>query len=79
MGENILRVKGILHFENNPRPLIIEGVQHIFYPHRQLDTLIHPDQPSKLTFITRNIERDVIESSLKNVIATHKECNETMW
>lgn len=79
MGENILRVKGILHFENNPRPLLIEGVQHIFYPHRQLDTLIHPDQPSKLTFITRNIERDVIESSLKNVIATHKESNETMW
>ncbi len=32
VGSNILRVKGILNVEGHDEPIVVHGVQHIFYP-----------------------------------------------
>lgn len=62
-GENLLRVKGIVHLNENPgRPLVLHGVQHVFHDPVQLDHWPSDDCRTKLVFITRNIPRETIEA-----------------
>ncbi|MFN3881290.1 MAG: CobW family GTP-binding protein [Nitrincola lacisaponensis] len=65
MGENILRVKGILNIQGQSKPLVIHGVQHIFHPPVSLPDWPTDDQRSRLVFITRDIGREVVESALQ--------------
>jgi len=61
-GENILRVKGIMNFSVERRPVAIHGVQHIFYPPHYLNAW--PGEPcSRLVFIVRDIVPDEIAQS----------------
>ncbi len=65
MGENILRVKGILNIKDQDRPLVIHGVQHIFHPPVPLPAWPTEDRRSRLVFITRDIGRETVEGALK--------------
>lgn len=61
-GENILRIKGLLNLAGQDRPLVIHGVQHLF--HEPMLLGVWPDgddRRSRLVFITRDIDRSVIE------------------
>ena len=61
-GENLLRVKGIVHLEELPgRPAVIHGVQHVFHEPVWLDDWPEEDRRTKLVFITRNIPKKMIE------------------
>lgn len=61
-GENLLRVKGVLFFEDEPDPIAIHGVQHVFHPPRPLPTWPLKGQPtSQLVMIVRGINRQDIE------------------
>lgn len=62
VGDHILRVKGILNIETYTHPMVIHGVQHIFHPPMPLDNWPSDDYRSKIVFITRDIEREVVES-----------------
>ncbi len=64
VGDHILRVKGILNIETYTHPMVIHGVQHIFHPPMPLDNWPSDDYRSKIVFITRDIEREVVESIL---------------
>lgn len=65
-GASLLRVKGILDLEGQERPVAIHGVQHLFHPPELL-----PEWPagtprrSRIVFITRNLERDVLLRGLE--------------
>lgn len=61
-GDHILRVKGILNIETYTHPMVIHGVQHIFHPPIPLDNWPSDDYRSKIVFITRDIEREVVEN-----------------
>ncbi len=64
-GADLLRVKGILHLDSEPRPVVIHGVQHLFHPPALLDAWPKDDpRTSRIVFIVRNIPRETIESSL---------------
>jgi G3E family GTPase len=61
-GESLLRIKGLLNLVGQDRPLVIHGVQHVFHE----PTLLHGwpdggDRRSRLVFITRDLDRSVIE------------------
>ena len=65
MGENILRIKGILNIKGQSCPAVIHGVQHIFYPLEWLEKWPSEDKQSRLVFITKNIKKDTIDDLFK--------------
>lgn len=61
-GPNLLRVKGIVKIEEDQdRPFIIHGVQHVFHPPVQLEAWPDEDRRSRLVFITRDVEKAELE------------------
>ena len=57
-GPDLLRVKGIVNVDG--QPVIVQGVQHLFHPPVELDRWPSEDRDSRLVFITRHIEAEVI-------------------
>ena len=65
-GNDLLRVKGIVNVLEHPsQPMVIHGVQHIFHPPIKLDAWPSDDHRTRIVFITRDIEKDVIEETLR--------------
>ena len=65
MGENILRIKGILNIKGVNRPAVIHGVQHIFHPLEWLEKWPSNDKKSRLVFITKKINKNIIDDLFK--------------
>ena len=65
MGNNILRVKGILNIEGNNQPLALHGVQHVFHPPVPLPAWPSADRRSRLVFITQDVGRDAVERTFQ--------------
>ena len=63
-GENLLRVKGILHLRDEELPVVIHGVHHLFHPPVQLTSWRSDDRRSRIVFITRDLERAEVEATL---------------
>lgn len=61
MGQNLLRMKGIIHVQGHPGPMVIHGVQHIFHPPAFLDKWPDDDRTSKIVFITYDVPRETLE------------------
>ncbi len=59
-GPDMLRVKGIMNIDG--KPVVIQGVQHIFHPPVTLDAWPTDDHDTRMVFITKNIEADLIKS-----------------
>ena len=53
-GQDLLRVKGIVNVEG--RPVVVQGVGHVFHPPLPLDRWPSADQGTRLVFIVRNVE-----------------------
>ena len=65
MGEDILRIKGILNIKGKSCPAVIHGVQHIFHPLEWLEKWPSNDRKSRLVFITKNINKNTIDELFK--------------
>ncbi len=65
MGEDILRIKGILNINGKNQPAVIHGVQHIFHPLEWLEKWPSNDKKSRLVFITKNINKKNIDELFK--------------
>ncbi|MCC6531913.1 MAG: GTP-binding protein [Burkholderiales bacterium] len=66
-GPDLLRVKGLLDVEGEPGPVVVQGVQHIFHPPARLQAWSDADKRSRLVFITRGIERDLVANLFRAV------------
>jgi len=69
-GDDLLRVKGILNVRGSDKPVVIHGVQHLFHPPVQLDGWPSGDRRSRIVFITRDIQRETIEQTLRAMLDT---------
>lgn len=67
-GKDLLRVKGIAYTVETELPVIIQGVQHVFQPPVTLRAWPNSTKRSQIVFITRNIEKTVIEKVLNALI-----------
>jgi len=65
VGSKILRVKGILNIEGQEQPVIVHGVQHIFHPPTTLPAWPNEDHRSRLVFITRDVDKEAIETTFR--------------
>lgn len=68
-GESLLRVKGLVNVAGKPRPVVIQGVQHMFYPPTELEAWPDADRSTRIVFITRDLTRAAVETSMKQVLA----------
>jgi G3E family GTPase len=59
-GKDLLRVKGIVNVEG--KPVVVQGVGHVFHPPVTLDRWPSDDQGSRIVFITRHIEAPVLRA-----------------
>jgi len=72
MGENMLRVKGIINVNGNDKPAVIHGVQHIFHPIQWLDKWPDDDRRSRLVFIVRDTPKESIEEFFNTLMGHAK-------
>jgi G3E family GTPase len=73
MGENLLRVKGIVNITGEDRPAVVHGVQHIFHPVQWLDRWPDEDHSTRLVCITRNSEKQQIEKLFHSLMGITEE------
>jgi len=66
-GADLLRVKGIVDVAGTERPVVVQGVQHLFHPPTTLDSWPGGEKRTKIVFITRDIPRDGVERALDAV------------
>ncbi|MBT5571488.1 MAG: GTP-binding protein [Alphaproteobacteria bacterium] len=64
-GPDLLRIKGIVNVAEIEKPVVIHGVQHVFHPPAVLDAWPSEDRRTRIVFITRDVERETIEDTLK--------------
>ena len=67
-GEDLLRIKGIVDIVDQEGPIAVHGVQHLFHDPVRLPDWPDDDRRSRIVFITRSIEREVIEKSLERLL-----------
>lgn len=63
-GDDILRLKGLLHVESEARPVVIQGVQHMLFPPERLDAWPRGRPCTELVFVTRLFTRTAACRSL---------------
>lgn len=66
-GQDLLRVKGIVNVEG--KPMVVQGVGHVFHPPVPLDGWPSEDTGTRLVFITRNMEARTIHALFNAVNA----------
>jgi G3E family GTPase len=66
-GPDLLRVKGIVNVDGEP--VLVQAVQHIFHEPVSLDRWPSEDTGSRIVFITRDIDADVIRGLFAAVVA----------
>ena len=64
-GPDLLRLKGIVNVDGDP--VVIQGVQHIIDTPVKMDRWPSDDKDSRLVFIVRNMELDVIRNLFQAV------------
>ncbi len=64
-GPDLLRVKGIVNVAEYDSPVVIHGVQHVFHPPAVLDAWPSEDRRTRIVFITRDVDQQLLEDTLK--------------
>jgi G3E family GTPase len=67
-GESVLRVKGLVNVAGRRKPTVLQGVQHIVYPPAELGAWPDADRSTRLVFVTRDLTRSAVETSLRQVL-----------
>lgn len=67
-GDRILRIKGLLNVVEAEGPIVVHGVQHMFHPPVKLDDWPTEDRRSRLVFITRDVDDDVLAPMFKKLV-----------
>ena len=55
-GQDLLRVKGIIHVAGLDRPMMIHGVQHVFHPPQLLESWPGDDRRTRLVVIAQDLD-----------------------
>ena len=73
-GDSVLRVKGLLNISGEARPVVVHGVQHVFHPPVRLASWPEGhDRRSRITFVLRNLPREVVEEGLAAFLTAAEE------
>jgi G3E family GTPase len=68
-GDNLYRVKGLVRFSDQDRPVIVQGVQKIFSPLVFADQWPQNIAETRLVLIGKGLDRELINSKFSTCIA----------
>lgn len=64
-GQDLLRMKGLVYLSDDPdRPMVVHAVQNVVHPPARLNGWPDADRRTRIVFIVRNIDREIIERTL---------------
>jgi G3E family GTPase len=64
-GNDLPRLKAIVALSDRPeQPVVLQGVQHLFHPPVLLPQWPSEDRRTPMVFITRDLPRETIETTL---------------
>jgi G3E family GTPase len=66
-GEQLLRIKGLLNVAGRAKPVVIHGVQHVFYPPSELEDWPDSDRRSRIVFITKDLPGSALQRAFQKV------------
>ncbi|MDD3353152.1 GTP-binding protein [Zoogloea sp.] len=72
-GAQLLRVKGIVNVRGESRPRVIQCVHHLRYPDATLPAWPDDDRDTRLVFIVRDLERDIVDKAFACFCVAHAE------
>ncbi|MCC7426233.1 MAG: GTP-binding protein [Alphaproteobacteria bacterium] len=72
-GPEVLRCKGILDVAGRDRPVVINGVQHVFYPADELHAWPAGPRQSRIVFITRDLAPSALARSFRERFAARRD------
>lgn len=72
-GGSVLRMKGILRVSGSTSPIVIHGVQHSLHPPVHLDDWPGELENSKLVFILRGLDADLLQKSFNRYMQALQE------
>lgn len=67
-GDSLLRMKGILNLDSDPRPIVVHGVYGQIYPLSCLQAWPEDRIQSRIVFIVRAMVKDQIEYLFKSIV-----------
>jgi G3E family GTPase len=62
-GDAVLRLKGIVWLEGDPRPVVLQGVHHVLHPPVHLERQAQPDGATRIVLITRGLSAAGLRAS----------------
>lgn len=65
-SQNLLRMKAIVNVQGRELPLVLHGVQHIFYPPVELPAWPDADRRSRFVFITADLDEAFVAKLLSD-------------
>jgi G3E family GTPase len=68
-GADILRVKGLVNVAGRDRPVVVNGVHHVFHPPSTLAAWPDADRATRLVFITRGLDLSKLSAALEMAVA----------
>lgn len=68
-GPDVLRIKGIVAVAGCKGPVLVQGVQHVFYPPKVLPGWPDADHRSRLVVIARDVPAEAIRASFARFVA----------
>jgi G3E family GTPase len=66
LGENLLRVKGLVQFEGEAAPCALHGVHETLYPMVQLKDWPDGEMVSRLVFIARGVDEAALDAAVRS-------------
>jgi G3E family GTPase len=67
-GDSVLRLKGIVWLENEPQPVVLQGVHHVLHPPLRLDRGIRPVGATRIVLITRGLSAKGLRASFATAL-----------
>ncbi len=69
-AENLLRFKAIVNVQDETKPVVLHGVQHVLYPEVRLDAWPDEDHRSRFVFIVRDLDPEFVSKLLTDFTGT---------
>jgi G3E family GTPase len=67
-GRSLLRTKGIVYYEGEPKPFVVQGVQHVFNVTAPVAHLTESGSRSRMMFIVKDAVADDIKASWDELV-----------
>jgi G3E family GTPase len=70
-GDSVLRLKGIVWLQGEPRPIVLQGVHHVLHPPVYLERPVQPEGATRIVLITRGLPAKGLRASFATALAGH--------